>query len=50
MLNENATFLTEEQLNHLVSRLNTEDFQSIDAEWEVTVLNAFANRHRTVSI
>lgn len=42
MLNENAAFLTKEQLNHLVSRLNTEGFQSIDAEWEVAVLNAFS--------
>lgn len=42
MFNENAAFLTKEQLNQHVSRLNNEGFQSIDTEWEVAVLNAFS--------
>jgi len=40
MLRENAAFLTEEQLDQHVARLNTKGFQSLDAEWEVAVLNA----------
>lgn len=42
MLDENASFLTREQLERHVSRLNREDFQSLDTEWEVAVLNAFS--------
>jgi len=42
MLNENASFLTKEQLEQHVSKLNKEDFQSFDTEWEVAVLNAFS--------
>ncbi len=41
MLDENASFLTKEQLELHVSKLNREDFQSLDTEWEVAVLNAF---------
>jgi hypothetical protein len=41
MLDENASFLTREQLELHVSKLNREDFQSLDTEWEVAVLNAF---------
>lgn len=42
MLNEHAAFLTKEQLNQHVLKLNKEDFQSLDTEWEVAVLNAFS--------
>lgn len=42
MINENASFLTKEQLGQHVSKLNREDFQSFDTEWEVAVLNAFS--------
>ena len=42
MLNENAEFLTAKQLGQHVSRLNKEDFQSLETEWEVAVLNAFS--------
>jgi hypothetical protein len=42
MLVENAAFLTEEQLGHHVARLNTRGFQSLDAEWEVAILNAIS--------
>lgn len=42
MLNENAAFLTKEQLKEHVSRLNKKGFQSMDTEWEVAVLNAFS--------
>ncbi|HEY9282651.1 MAG TPA: hypothetical protein VIP46_04265 [Pyrinomonadaceae bacterium] len=42
MLDENAGFLTKEQLDRHVSLLNREDFQSLHAEWEVAVLNAFS--------
>jgi hypothetical protein len=42
MLNENASFLTKEQLAQHVSKLNREDFQTIDTEWEIAVLNAFS--------
>lgn len=42
MINENAAFLTKKQLDIHVSKLNREDFQSIDTEWEVAVLNAFS--------
>jgi hypothetical protein len=41
MLNENAAFLSEKQLDRLVSTLNRNDFYSLDTEWEVAVLNAF---------
>lgn len=42
MINENASFLTKKQLDQHVSKLNREDFQSFDTEWEVAVLNAFS--------
>lgn len=42
MINENAESLTKEQLDQHVSRLNKGDFQSIDTEWEVAVLNIFS--------
>jgi hypothetical protein len=42
MLNENSSFLTDEQLRALTSRLNRDDLQAFDAEWEVAVLNAFS--------
>lgn len=42
LLNENAQFLTEGQLEQHVSRLNVKGFQTLDAEWEVAVLNAFS--------
>src|SRR5689334_18276136 len=42
MLNENAAFLSEKQLDRLVSTLNRNDFYSLDVEWEVAVLNAFS--------
>jgi len=41
MLDENAEFLTKEQLDQQVARLNANGFQPLDAEWEVGVLNAF---------
>jgi hypothetical protein len=41
MLRENALFMNEEQLDEVVARLNTRGFQSLDAEWEIAVLNAF---------
>lgn len=39
LLNENSAFLTVEQLNNHVSRLNKGD---LSCEWEVAVLNAFS--------
>jgi hypothetical protein len=42
MLNENASFLTKEQLEQHVSKLNRDDFQSLHTEWEVAVLNALS--------
>jgi hypothetical protein len=42
MLNENAAFLTREQLKEKISRLNKGSFQSLETEWEVAVLNAFS--------
>lgn len=42
MINENSEFLTEEQINNHVSRLNREGFQSLDTLWEVAILNAFS--------
>jgi len=41
MLDENAQFLTKEQLDQQLARLKANSFQSIDAEWEISVLNAF---------
>lgn len=41
MLDENASFLTKEQLELHMSKLDGDDFQSLDTEWEVAVLNAF---------
>lgn len=42
MLQENSAFLTREQLDQQVARLNSNGFQPIDTEWEVAVLNAFS--------
>jgi hypothetical protein len=42
MLDENAQFLTKEQLGQQVARLNAHGFQPLDTEWEVAVLNAFS--------
>lgn len=42
MLDGNASFLTKEQLDQHVARLNTKEFQLIDTEWEVAVLHAFS--------
>ena len=42
MLEENADFLTAEQLEEHVRRLNANNLQSLDTEWEVAVLNAFS--------
>ena len=42
MLQENSAFLTREQLDHQVARLNSNGFHPIDTEWEVAVLNAFS--------
>jgi hypothetical protein len=48
MLDENASFLTKAQLEQHVSKLNREDFQSLDTEWEVAVLNAFSKLGKVV--
>lgn len=48
MLDENASFLTKAQLEQHVSKLNREDFQSFDTEWEVAVLNAFGKLGKVV--
>lgn len=48
MLDENASFLTKGQLEQHVSKLNREDFQSLDTEWEVAVLNAFSKLGKVV--
>ncbi len=42
MLNKNAEFLTKEQIDQHVLRLNGKGFQVIETEWEVAVLNAFS--------
>lgn len=42
MLNENAEFLTKDQLDEHVKRLNRKDFDALETEWEVAVLNAFS--------
>jgi len=42
MLDENDGFLTAMQLDGHVARLNRKDFQALEAEWEVAVLNAFS--------
>src|SRR6185295_18420983 len=42
MLRENSAFLSREQLDQQVTRLNSADFQPIDTEWEIAVLNAFS--------
>jgi hypothetical protein len=42
ILDENSSFLTKEQLDQHVTRLNSNGFKPIDAEWEVAVLNAFS--------
>lgn len=41
MLIENAAFSTEDQLDRVIARLNSTGFQALEAEWEVSVLNAF---------
>lgn len=42
MINENAAFLTEEQIDMQISRLDGNGFESIATEWEVVVLNVFS--------
>src|SRR5437773_6045056 len=42
MLNENSSFMSKEELDQHVARLNAKGFQIIDTEWEVAVLNAFS--------
>jgi hypothetical protein len=42
MINENAAFLTEEQIDIQISRLDGNGFDSIATEWEVVVLNVFS--------
>lgn len=42
MIDENAAFLTVEQIDNLISRLESNSFQSIATEWEVVVLNVFS--------
>jgi hypothetical protein len=42
LVDENAAFLTQEQLDKHVAKLNRDDFRSLDTEWEVAVLNAFS--------
>lgn len=44
MLVENAQFLTKEQLDQQVARLNSSGFQPLDTEWEIAVLNAFSKQ------
>ena len=41
MLIENAAFSTEDQLDRVIARLNSNGFQALEAEWELSVLNAF---------
>jgi hypothetical protein len=48
MLDENTSFLTKAQLEQHVSKLNRNDFQSFDTEWEVAVLNAFGKLGKVV--
>src|SRR5688500_3912164 len=42
MIDENASFLSEDDLVDHVNKLNRNNFQSLDTEWEVAVLNAFS--------
>lgn len=42
MINENAAFLTENQIDMQISRLDGNGFDSIATEWEVVVLNVFS--------
>lgn len=42
MINENAEFLTSEQIEIQISRLNKNGFDSIATEWEIVVLNVFS--------
>lgn len=42
MLNENAAFTTKNQFTQVLGRLNGRRLQSLEAEWEVAVLNAFS--------
>jgi len=44
ILNENAAFLSREQMENHVFRLNGGDRDPLAAEWEVVVLNAFSKR------
>lgn len=42
MINENAAFLTENQIDMQISRLDGNGFDSIATEWEVVLLNVFS--------
>jgi len=42
MINENAQFLSKEQIDQHIARLDPKNFKSIDAEWEIAVLNALS--------
>lgn len=42
MINENSAFMTEKQLRNAVDKLNTNNFQSLDTEWEIAVLNTLS--------
>jgi hypothetical protein len=42
MINGNAAFLTEEQIDKHIFRLDSNSFESIATEWEVVVLNVFS--------
>lgn len=42
MINENAAFLTKEQIDMQISRLDGNGFESIATEWEVVLLNVFS--------
>ena len=42
LLNENRSFLTEDQVKDHVSKLNTKNNASIATEWEVVILNALS--------
>lgn len=41
MINENAAYLTEEQIDDHILRLDSNNFEAIATEWEVVVLNVF---------
>jgi hypothetical protein len=48
MLNENSDFLTETQIIQHVTKLNQDDFQAFDTEWEVAILNVFSKIGKVV--